>query len=110
MMDKLRTLFAGLALLCAATLAFAADLDQAKADGLVGERADGYLGIVVASAPADVVALVDDINGRRQAEYTRIATDNGIERTEVEALAGRKAIERTATGGWIFTNGGWRQK
>jgi hypothetical protein len=54
--------------------------------------------------------LVDDINGRRQAEYTRIAGENGIERTEVEALAGRKAIERTAPGGWIFTNGGWRQK
>jgi hypothetical protein len=110
MMDKLRTLLAGVALCLLAVAAFAADLDTAKADGLVGERADGYLGIVVASAPADVVALVDDVNGRRQAEYARIAKQNGIERSEVEALAGRKAIERTAPGGWIFTNGGWRQK
>ena len=33
-------------------IAFAADLDQAKRDGLVGERADGYLGLVVETAPA----------------------------------------------------------
>jgi uncharacterized protein YdbL (DUF1318 family) len=110
MMNKLRTLLAGVVLFLVTVAALAADLDTAKADGLVGERADGYLGIVVASAPADVVALVDDVNGRRRAEYARIAEQNGIGRAEVEALAGRKAIERTAAGGWIFTNGGWRRK
>jgi len=92
--------------------ALALDLDQVKRDGLVGERADGYLGLVVATVPADVAALVADVNRRRQAEYERIALQNGIERAQVEALAGRKAIERTPAGGWIFSNGngGWRRK
>jgi uncharacterized protein YdbL (DUF1318 family) len=110
-MKSLRNPLAALLLCLVIPLgAFAADLDQAKRDGLVGERADGYLGLVVASAPGDVQALVADVNARRQAEYARIATQNGIERSQVEALAGRKAIERTTPGGWIFTDGGWRRK
>lgn len=111
-MKSLRNPLAALLLWCLVLPlgAFAADLDQAKRDGLVGERADGYLGLVVASAPGDVQALVADVNERRQAEYARIAAQNGIERSQVEALAGRKAIERTAPGGWIFTEGGWRRK
>jgi uncharacterized protein YdbL (DUF1318 family) len=29
---------------------------------------------------------------------------------QVEALAGKKAIERTQPGGWILLNGGWQKK
>lgn len=109
-MNTLRTLLAVVLLASLPSLVSAADLDQAKRDGLLGERADGYIGLVVPGAPADIVALAADVNQRRQAEYERIARENGIERAEVEALAGRKAVERTAPGGWIFTNGGWRRK
>ena len=93
-----------------AGLAFSAELAQAKAAGHVGERADGYLGLITEEAPADVVSLVQDVNDKRRAEYQRIARSNELTLEEVEALAGRKAIERTAAGGWIRTNGGWRQK
>jgi len=93
-----------------AVTALAADLDQAKSDGHIGERADGYLGLVVQSAPADVVELVADINARRKAEYQRIATRNGITLEQVQALAGKKAIEKTRSGDWVFENGGWRRK
>ncbi len=105
--------FASLLLLSAAFLtlpAFAIDLEQAKREGLVGERADGDLGLVVEQAPADVVSLVSDINERRLVEYRRIATANGISLAEVQALAGKKAIERTRPGDWIMTSDGWRQK
>ncbi len=97
-------------LLLASSAAFAADLDQAKRDGLVGERADGYLGLVDTSAPSDVRALVADVNDKRKAEYQRIAAGNDLEMAQVEALAGKKAIERTAPGGWILLNGGWQKK
>jgi uncharacterized protein YdbL (DUF1318 family) len=97
-------------LLLVSSAAFAADLDQAKRDGLVGERADGYLGLVDTSAPPDVRALVADVNGKRKAEYQRIAAGNSLEMAQVEALAGKKAIERTQPGGWILLNGGWQKK
>ena len=92
-----------------AAMAFAVDLATAKRDGLVGERADGYLGVVEASAGADVRALVDDVNGKRKAQYERIAAKNGIALTDVEARAGQKTIAKTAPGGWVF-DGTWKRK
>ena len=90
--------------------ALGADLDQSKRDGLVGERADGYLGLVLENAPADVVALVQDVNGKRREEYQRIAADNNLTMEQVQALAGKKTIERTRAGDWILLNGGWQKK
>ncbi len=101
---------AAAALLLLTVAAFAADLDQAKRDGIVGERADGYLGIVVQPAPADIVALVAEINAKRKAEYQRIANANNITLEQVEALAGRKTIEKTRTGDWILVDDTWRRK
>jgi uncharacterized protein len=89
---------------------FAADLEQAKRDGLVGERADGFLGLVVANAPADVVSLVAEINDKRKAEYERIAKQNSLTLEQVQALAGKKTIEKTRKGDWIFVNGDWQKK
>ena len=89
---------------------FAADLQQAKRDGLVGERADGYLGLVVSSAPSDVKTLVAEVNAKRKIEYQRIAGTNKIEFEQVQALAGKKTIQRTLSGNWIKVNGGWEKK
>ncbi len=90
--------------------ALAADLDQAKNDGLIGERADGYLGLVDSNAGDDVRALVADVNGKRKAQYERIAAKNDLPLDQVEALAGKKTIEKTRSGHWVLQNGGWRQK
>jgi len=97
-------------LLLLASTAFAADLQQAKREGLVGERADGYLGLVHDSVPKDVADLVKDVNAKRRAEYERIAGSNDLTLEQVQALAGKKAIDRTESGGWILQNGGWHQK
>lgn len=90
--------------------AIAADLDQAKRDGLIGERADGYLGPVNAPASADISALVKDVNNKRRNEYQLIAKSNQLTLQQVQALAGKKAIERTSPGNWIMLNGGWQKK
>lgn len=96
-------------LMALSAAAFGADLDQAKAAGLVGERADGYLGLVVTNAANDVKAMVEEINAKRKAQYARIAAQNGIDVSEVEVLAGRKTIEKTPSGGWVFVDE-WERK
>jgi len=88
--------------------ALALDLDEAKAQGLVGETATGYIAAVKPSA--DVDALVTSINSQRKAYYQEIATRNGISLQAVEVRAGQKAIEKTAAGGYINTGDGWRKK
>ena len=91
------------------TPALALELDAAKSQGLVGERADGYLGIVVESPSAEVKALVEDVNAKRRARYQQIASNNNIDLADVEARAGQRAIELTASGGWVF-QARWQQK
>lgn len=109
-MNKFTSKLSPLLLLLFAVVALAADLDQVKRDGIVGERADGYLGVVVASAPADVTSLVADVNAKRKQQYQRIAKTNGLTMEQVQALAGKKAIEKTRSGDWIMLDGGWQRK
>jgi uncharacterized protein YdbL (DUF1318 family) len=90
-------------------LALAIDLDGAKAQGLVGERVDGYLGSVSDSPSAEVAALIEDVNGKRRSRYQQIAANNNIDLADVEARAGQRAIELTASGGWVFQTR-WQQK
>ncbi len=95
--------------LTAALLAFAAapnasaeDLDAAKAAGWVGERPDGYLGVVGDSAPPEAKKLVTDVNARRKLKYAEIAKENGTSIDAVAALMGEKLIERTPPGQYVM--------
>ncbi len=91
--------------------AAAATLDSAKAEGWIGERPDGYLGLVRSDAPADVTALVDDVNAKRRARYEQIARQQGAPLSEVEKVGGQTAIEKTRTGHYVMdASGRWRRK
>lgn len=96
-------------LACFSMSAFALELDEAKSQGLVGERPDGYLG-VVHSGNADAAALVKDINAKRRAVYADIAGKRGISIDAVQAAAGAKAIEKTAPGNFILSADHWVRK
>lgn len=92
-------------------LAFGISLDEAKQQGLLGERLDGYLGIAKPSASPDTVSLMKDINNKRREVYKGIAAKNGTVLSAVEALAGQKAIEKTPSGQFIMQpNGTWTPK
>ncbi|MDH5181851.1 MAG: YdbL family protein [Gammaproteobacteria bacterium] len=93
------------------TSAWAIDLQTAKAQGLVGEQPDGYLGLVSANAGADVKAMMDDINSKRKALYQGIAQSNKTKLSVVENLAGAKAINKTPAGQYIKSPAGtWQKK
>ena len=83
------------------TPGLAMDLGQAKAQGLVGEMQNGYLGAVSGSPSAQVSSLVSGINQKRKSLYQDIAKRNGTSVTAVETLAGKKAIEKTPAGQYV---------
>ena len=89
--------------------AFALSLDEAKAKGLVGERANGYLGAVIASN-ADAQAVIEDVNRKRRQAYEEIAKRNRTDIRAVETLAGEKAIQNTTPGNFVEGPGGWIKK
>ena len=99
------------ALLCLIAAPAAADLDSAKAAGQVGERIDGYVGLVDPGAPASVKALVDDVNGKRRQAYASIAEKNATSIEAVAARAGAKLVERAGTGEYVmYADGRWTKK
>ena len=88
---------------------FALSLDEAKAKGLVGEKANGYLGVVVPGNP-EAQALSNDINEKRRQAYQDIARREKTNLRTVETLAGEKAIEKTKPGNFVEGPGGWMKK
>ena len=86
-------------------------LTQPKADGLIGEQSNGYLGLVVQNVPADIRKLVDETNSKRKAGYQKIAAKQGASLSDVEKVGGNTAIEKTLRGNYIRdANGTWRKK
>ena len=106
-MARLRTLLTGIALgIVLAVPAFALDLHEARAQGLLGEQWDGYVGIVASPTP-ELEKLTADVNAKRKAHYQQIAQRNGTQLEAVAALAGKKLVEGAPSGQFVKTNGGW---
>lgn len=107
-MNRLKTLLAA-ALLSISLPVLALDLATAKAAGVLGEQANGYLGVIQSTPEA--IALANDINQRRRQAYERIAKENGTTLDQVAALTGVTAIEKAPAGTWVQgTDGRWVRK
>lgn len=105
------SVLAGLFSLFVTLSAAAATLDSAKSEGWVGEMPTGYLGLVRQDAPADVKALVTDVNGKRKSRYSEIASQQGVPVTEVEKVGGQTAIDKTTPGNYVMDSSGrWVKK
>ncbi len=82
---------------------------SAREGGLIGEKADGYLGFVTPPSAA-IKALVDDLNIKRKAAYTKEAAANGATVEEMALRNGCRLIaERTVAGEkyQLPGGGGW---
>jgi uncharacterized protein YdbL (DUF1318 family) len=114
--DARRLFLVGLLALALAPLvpghAVAADaLDAAKVAGHLGERFDGYLGVVSDSAPASAKALAADINTKRKAHYAQIAAKEGTQVDAVAAIAGAKLVQSAPSGQYVMPGAGaaWKR-
>ena len=85
-----------------------AALNNAKAQGLVGETPAGYLAVVSSAGQAQ--QIVDAINQARREEYARIAQQHGIPVGKVELVAGQKAVDKTPAGQFVKMDGSWVKK
>ena len=84
--------------------------EAARQAGTVGEKPDGYLG-VVGGADASVRKLVDDLNIKRRALYAQKAQAANATLEEYALTAGCLAISRTAPGEKYMTpQGAWETR
>jgi uncharacterized protein YdbL (DUF1318 family) len=113
MMRRLVLLLLALASLAMPSIATGQDpatIIQARRAGLVGERFDGYLGLVTASAPDVVRRQVAAVNIRRRALYSDLAARKGVTPEEVAITAACSLLRRIGIGEYYLPGqGGWRR-
>jgi hypothetical protein len=84
--------------------------DAARASGKVGEKVDGYVGIVGADTP-DLRRLVDDINIKRKAVYAERAQANNATIEEYALTIGCQQILKTQPGEkYQAPDGSWQTR
>lgn len=82
----------------------------ARSAGQVGEKMDGYLGIVSGATPA-LQAIVNDINIKRRAVYSQRAKATNATLEEYALTAGCQAIMATSPGEkYQAPDGSWQTR
>ncbi|TMM50136.1 YdbL family protein [Qipengyuania marisflavi] len=82
----------------------------ARSAGQVGEKMDGYLGIVGSETPA-LRAIVNDINIKRRAVYSQRAQATNATLEEYALTAGCQAIAATSAGEkYQAPDGSWQTR
>jgi uncharacterized protein YdbL (DUF1318 family) len=86
-----------------------ARVDAAKAAGIVGEQADGFLGFVTAAADPALRAAVAEINAGRAQLYREAAAKNGVSPEAAGAAAFETVVKAKLKSGEYYrpVGGGW---
>jgi uncharacterized protein YdbL (DUF1318 family) len=86
-------------------------VDTAKAQGVVGEQGDGFLGLVTGSADSTVAAAVAEINSGRAAVYKDAAAKSGVTPAAAGQAAAKQIFARIPSGQYYKPLGGaWTRK
>ncbi|BBT45022.1 hypothetical protein WP8W18C04_21800 [Enterobacter cloacae] len=89
--------------------AAALTLNDARAQGRVGETLSGYLAPI--QQDAETLALVNRINAARAENYQKLADSNNLPVDEVAKMAGQKLVARAQPGEYVKgINGKWIKK
>ena len=112
-MNSLRNITVGIAAAAAIAGVAGVAVDQtaaAKAQGTVGEQADGYLGLV-SGGSAELQSAVREINTGRAAAYRDIAAKTGVS-PEAAGQATAEQLRAKLPSGQYYKplNGGWTRK
>ena len=101
---------AGLALSAPALAQRDPAYQAARSAGQVGEKPDGYLGVVGSQPPA-VESLANDINIRRRENYAQKAQEQGVTLQEYAITQGCVLIARTEPGErYQAPDGSWQTR
>ncbi len=86
-------------------------IEAAQKQGVVGERIDGYLGIVSGNVDPALRRKVNEINNKRRALFDRMARDTGTTTAQVARISGEKQVARAKAGEFVMRdNGTWTKK
>ena len=86
-------------------------VDAAKAQGAVGEKSDGFLGLVTGSATPATQAAMAEINAGRAQAYRDIAARTGVSAAAAGEATAQQLFARLPPGAWYrAADGSWTHK
>jgi uncharacterized protein YdbL (DUF1318 family) len=97
-MKTIQRILMMLVLTFAVSNAWALDLQEAKAGGLVGEANTGYLAAVQGSPSAEVEALISSVNARRKSQFEQTAKKTNTTTAQVSNRFYELAVQKTKPG------------
>jgi uncharacterized protein len=104
-------LLALVAMAMAAGPVAAQSLDELRAQGVVGERFDGYAVVRAPGASAQVQSFVANVNAQRRAIYQQRATQQHVPADQVGRVYAKQLFERAPPGTWFLDETGkWVRK
>lgn len=111
-MKRLLALTLAAALVLSAANAGTPTIDAAKAQCVVGEQTDGYLGIIEpAKADETLRREVRSINQQRKAAYAELAAKNGVTIEQAAQVTAERLLNGAPSGHCIQSpDGGWVKK
>ncbi len=94
-----------------ATQAEQRPLDAPRAQGLIGERYDGYVLVHDAKASAEIRTLVENTNNERRKVYEKQAAATSAPVAEVGKVYAAEILQKAPAGTWFQgADGRWTQK
>jgi uncharacterized protein YdbL (DUF1318 family) len=88
-----------------------AAVDTAKAQGVIGEQGDGYLGLVGGSADPATKSAMAEINAGRAQAYQAIAAKTGVAPDAAGQATAQQLFDRLPSGAYYKPLGGnWTRK
>ena len=106
----LAAVMTALALPAAAPAQDPAEILAARRAGLIGERYDGYLGVVNPTASAGLRRQVAALNIRRRSLYSNLAARKGVSPEEVGITAACSLLRRLGVGEYyLLGQGEWQR-
>ena len=110
MKSRMAIALVALGLAVPAIAQMSATIRSAKANGQVGERYDGYLGMA-ANAPPVVRREVESVNIRRRAHYSNLAASKGVSPQAVGITAGCMTLRLVGVGEpYMLADNVWRRR
>ncbi len=107
----MKKIFAAIGLVLLLQNAWAIDIRDAKAQGLVGEASSGYLVALTTPVSSEVKALIANVNAKRKAKFRSTAEKTGTTVAQVSNRFYELAVQRTAAGNYYQDrNGRWKKK
>lgn len=107
----MKKLLAAILLVLTMQTAWAIDLQDAKAQGLVGEANTGYLAVVQQPASEEVKTLVANVNALRKAEFEKTAAKTNTTLLQVSNRFYELAVQKTSPGHYYQDRSGrWQKK